>query len=352
MDFAADLRHRVARGVEGRELFYSEHDLRCFLGGLSMTRLLLLQGISGTGKTSLPLAFAKAIGAGVAVVEVQAGWRDRQDLIGYYNAFHRHYYATNFLQALYKAGTPAYRDRPFLIILDEMNLSRPEQFFADFLSALEQPEGTRRLTLMSDPIKPAPKLLTEGRHLPIPPNVWFVGTANHDESTAEFADKTYDRAHVMEMPRNTSDAWFKVQDRLERAPISYRKLDELFKSLAVSYGQKAVEASQWLQSASFTTTLQTQFRLGWGNRLEAQMSRYIPTVLGAGGSLGEAMDHLLATKILRKLRDRHDVHLEGLEQLSTELHTEWEALDATSTPTRCRELLDREIQAKRGEVIV
>ena len=347
--FASDLRHRVARGVEGRELFYSERDLRCFLGGLSMTRLLLLQGISGTGKTSLPLAFAKAIGAGVAVVEVQAGWRDRQDLIGYYNAFHRHYYATNFLQALYKAGTPAYRDRPFLIILDEMNLSRPEQFFADFLSALEQPQAARRLTLMSDPITPAPRLLVEGRHLPIPPNVWFVGTANHDESTAEFADKTYDRAHVMEMPRNTGAARFKIDDKNERPPISYQALDELFKRLAHSYEEQVVGANAWLSQADFTTTLQTQFRLGWGNRLEAQMRRYIPAVLGAGGTIGEAMDHLLATKLLRKLRDRHDVHLAGLEQIKDELLNEWESLDVESLPESCIELLDHEIQAKRGE---
>jgi len=67
-----------------------------------MTRFILLQGISGTGKTSLGLALAHAVGAGVEVVEVQAGWRDRQDLIGYYNAFHRHYYATyhNYLVEL------------------------------------------------------------------------------------------------------------------------------------------------------------------------------------------------------------------------------------------------------------
>ena len=99
-DFAADLRHRIATGVDGRTLYYSDRDVRSFLGGLAMTRLMLLQGISGTGKTSLPLAFASAVGAGIEVVEVQAGWRDRQDLVGYYNAFHRHYYATNFLQAL------------------------------------------------------------------------------------------------------------------------------------------------------------------------------------------------------------------------------------------------------------
>src|SRR5579883_2848704 len=178
-EFAEDLRHRIATGVKDRTLYYTQRDIRSFLGGLATTRLLLLQGISGTGKTSLPLAFVTAVDAGVEIVEVQAGWRDRQDLVGYYNAFHRHYYATNFLQALYKAGTPQFRDRLFVVILDEINLSRPEQFFADFLSALEQPLEKRRLTLLNDPLTNAPRLMVDGRHLPIPPNVWFIGTANH-----------------------------------------------------------------------------------------------------------------------------------------------------------------------------
>ena len=195
---------------------------------------MLLQGISGTGKTSLPLAFASAVGGGIEIIEVQAGWRDRQDLVGYYNAFHRHYYATNFLQALYKAGTPAYRDRLFLMVLDEINLSRPEQFFADFLSALEQPVGERRLTLVNDPVSQAPRLMMEGRHLPIPPNVWFIGTANHDESTAEFADKTYDRAHVMEMPRKTEAAHFDVERRVKRNALSFTELEEAFNQAAQS----------------------------------------------------------------------------------------------------------------------
>jgi predicted kinase len=71
-----------------------------------MSRLHLLQGISGTGKTSLPIAFASAIGAGCKAIEVQAGWRDRQDLIGHYNAFEKKFYESEFLLALYRAGCP------------------------------------------------------------------------------------------------------------------------------------------------------------------------------------------------------------------------------------------------------
>ena len=351
-DFAADLRNRIATGVSGRTLYYADRDVRAFLGGLAMTRLLLLQGISGTGKTSLPMAFASAVGGGIEIVEVQAGWRDRQDLVGYYNAFHRHYYATNFLQALYRAGSPAYRDRLFMMVLDEVNLSRPEQFFADFLSALEQPIDARRLTLVNDPVSNAPRLMVDGRHLPIPPNVWFVGTANHDESTAEFADKTYDRAHVMEMPRKTEDAHFEVQPHGRRNPISYERLEAAFANAADSQAPAVKKATLWLRKAAFAKTLEQRFRVGWGNRLENQLASYLPVVVEAGGSVGEAMDHLLETKVLRKLKDRHDVRAAALEEFSEQLMTAWDKLDKKNPPERCIALLDNEISAKKGEELV
>lgn len=348
-DFAIDLRHRIAHGVEGRTLYYAERDVRAFLGGLAMTRLVLLQGISGTGKTSLPLAFRSAVGGDIEIVEVQAGWRDRQDLVGYYNAFHRHYYATNFLQALYRAGTPAFRDRVFLMVLDEINLSRPEQFFADFLSALEQPTDQRRLTLLNDPVTSAPTLMVDGRHLPIPPNVWFIGTANHDESTAELADKTYDRAHVMEMPRKTEAAHFTVEPKGQRTPISYRQLENAFAAAASNRKTAVDAATTWLRKAPFAEDLQQRFRVGWGNRLEHQLARYLPVVVDSGGTVGEAMDHLLVTKVLRKLKDRHDVRASALEELREKLTRAWGQLDGASAPERCVALLNGEIAAKNGE---
>lgn len=351
-DFAVDLRHRIAKGVDGRTLYYAERDVRAFLGGLAMTRLMLLQGISGTGKTSLPKAFVTAVDGGIEIVEVQAGWRDRQDLVGYYNAFHRHYYATNFLQALYRAGTPAYKDRLFLMVLDEINLSRPEQFFADFLSALEQEPAARRLTLVNDPLTQAPRLMVEGRHLPIPPNVWFVGTANHDESTTEFADKTYDRAHVMEMPRKTEAAQFEVVDRGHRQPVSYEALQACFTKAMADRAKDVGAATTWLRKAPFANDLAERFRVGWGNRLEQQLGTYLPVVVEAGGSVGEAMDHLLVTKVFRKLKDRHDVRATGLEDLRKQLKSAWVDLDKANPPERCLALIDHEIAAKKGEEMV
>ena len=184
--FAEDLRYRIAISPlqKGKWLYYSEQDIRAFLGGIAMSKLHILQGISGTGKTSLPIAFARALGRrgreNYKLVEVQAGWRDRQDLIGYYNSFEGKFYETEFLTALYEARCPEFRTQIYIIILDEMNLSRPEQYFADFLSKLEQyaPE----LILNTHLERPSPHFFNKKDTLIIPPNVWLFGTANQDKT--------------------------------------------------------------------------------------------------------------------------------------------------------------------------
>jgi len=343
-----DLRARLPHAVEGRVLHYSDRDVRSFLGGMAMTPLLLLQGISGTGKTSLPKAVANALGGDHAVIEVQAGWRDRQDLLGYYNNFHRHYYASNFLQALYRAGTEVCRDRVTLIILDEINLSRVEQFFADFLSAIEQPEAERRVTLMTDPVTPAPALLVEGRHFRIPPNVWFVGTANHDETTTSFADKTYDRAHVMELPRHRGASSVAPPKPSVRPRVSCEALRRLFVEAHQTHSADAKKARSWFdEEKGIGPLLQAEFHLAWGNRLERDIERYVPAVCAAGGTVGEAVDHLLTTKLLRKLRDRHDVDPRGLERLRDHLKGSW--VEKQSTPDGALELVQRELRARAGD---
>ena len=342
-DFAHYVRHRMAWDPKTeKELHYSAEDVRSFLGGLAMSRLHLLQGISGTGKTSLPLAFARAIGAGSALVEVQAGWRDRQDLIGHFNTFERRFYESEFLQALYRAKTPQYRDTPFIVILDEMNLSHPEQYFADLLSALEQDPHRRRLVLMTAAVDPAPKLLIEGgTKLPLPPNVWFVGTANHDETTKDFADKTYDRAHVMELPRNRKA--FTREEFQPQQPVSMAALQQAFDGARETHGREAGQAYSFLEQR-LGGILGRRFRVGWGNRLERQMGFFVPVVVAAGGSVGEATDHILATKLLRKIRDRHDNRPEDIIALRDHVQTEWKKLDRDAGPVRSVELLNQELR--------
>jgi hypothetical protein len=320
------LRHRIADdSVTGKSLFYSKRDLRCFVGGLAMSRMHLLQGISGTGKTSLPVAFARAIGAGCKIIEIQAGWRDRQDLVGHYNAFERKFYESEFLLALYRAGCPRFRSMPYIIVLDEMNLSHPEQYFAEFLSKLEQDQHLQRLELTTEAVEPAPNLFEQGRLLPLPPNVWFVGTANHDETTKDFAPKTYDRAHVMELPRHPGA--FDVIPWRDQDPLSMAALTNAFDSARRRFGDSVGEAYAFLDR-HLGDTLQKRFGVGWGNRLERQLKNYVPVIRASGGRLGEALDHIIATKLIRNIRNRHDNRPEHIKELLDEVTRGLELIDA------------------------
>lgn len=225
-----------------------------------------------------------------------------------------------------------------------MNLSRPEQYFADFLSKLEQ--DSPELRLNTDLERLSPKLFKNKDTLIVPPNVWFIGTANQDETTLEFADKTYDRAHIMELERKHES--FDIPNRpLARQSISYRMLTDAFKEAQRQHRQKAAEAFQFLNE-TLSELLETKFKIGWGNRLERQIAHYIPVVIAAGGSLTEATDSILATKILRKIRDRHDTQPKDLTDLKDTIETYWSELDA-GAPDKSLRILKTELhRLERG----
>lgn len=315
--FATELQHRIAVAERGTKLYYGVDDIRALLGGLAMSQLHVFQGISGTGKTSLAKAFAKAMGGFCTDIAVQAGWRDRDDLLGHYNAFEKRFYEKDCLQALYKAQTEAWKDCCNVILLDEMNLSRPEQYFAEFLSALEKNNPDERLiTLSEHVVAQAPSLLIEQRKILVPKNVWFIGTANHDETTSELADKTYDRAHVMTLPRQEQS--FKTT-RMERVRYSYESLQDRFDAAENAHAKEVTELLAQLKRDPLTPLLEEQFRLGWGNRFERQAKRFIPVMMACGASKQDALDHLLSTRVMRagKVTGRYDITLETLNALET-----------------------------------
>ena len=339
-DFVEELQHRIADALS-EPLFYSLPDLRSFIGGLAMGRLILLQGISGTGKTSLPVAFAQATGTQAAEIKVQAGWRDPQDLMGHYNTFEKKFHETEFLKALYRAGTPRWRDTIQVVLLDEMNLSHPEQYFSDLLSTLELPADDQRLELMTHAVTAAPALLDEEGKLRIPPNVWFVGTANHDETTMDFADKTYDRSHVMEIPVRPKR--FEVQKPSPRRTISFDALQKAFNE-AVHRRHASAETALGYLDSEVRDRLARDFQIGWGPRFIWQMHRYVPVVVAAGGTVGEATDHVLAMRLLRKLENRHDNRPERVGDLKRQIRESWPALDEKTEPTKSIDLLNSELR--------
>jgi hypothetical protein len=344
-DLVYEVRHRMATDST-TPFYYSESDVRLFLAGLASSRLHLLQGISGTGKTSLPREFFKALNSGESgsaqIIEVQAGWRDKDDLFGFYNAFEKRFAESEFTKALYRALLPANADRPMVVVLDEMNLAHPEQYFGTMLSVLENAVSEDGyIDMLTSEIPGLPEHL-EGSRLPLARNVWFVGTANHDETTVAFADKTYDRAHVQELPSRHQG--FPARGQGVADPISFQSLEAAFTAAARDRRDDVDRVRTFLNGSLYD--LFAPFGVGWGNRLERQLERFVPVVLEANGSITEAVDHLVATKLVRKLEDRFGVRPEDLDELADNIETLWD-LD-TEPPTKTAERIRKEANRLRG----
>ena len=118
-------------------LYYDTKLIRYFVASFGSNRLIILQGISGTGKTSLARAFGKFVCNDSIITPVQPSWRDRTELFGYFNEFTKRFNETELLRAMYEAS---YNDNVYVIVLDEMNIARVEYYFAEMLSILEMPD--------------------------------------------------------------------------------------------------------------------------------------------------------------------------------------------------------------------
>src|SRR5574344_2304944 len=203
-------------------LYYQIDTVREVFAGMATSKLIILEGISGTGKTSLPYALGKFFKNDAFICSVQPSFKDRSELLGYYNEFTRKFNETEFLRALY---TATYREDVNFIVLDEMNLARIEYYFAEFLSIMEMPDKSEWLVdLVPDSWPKDPKHVINGKIL-VPQNVWFIGTANKDDSTFTITDKVYDRAVTVEL--NSKANYFDAP-YTEAVDMSYEYLDSLY----------------------------------------------------------------------------------------------------------------------------
>ena len=272
-------------------LFYEPKVIRLFFAGMASTKLILLQGISGTGKTSLPYAIGKFIENDTTIVSVQPSWRDRTELFGYFNEFSKKFNETDVLRRIYEAS---YVDDINVIILDELNIARIEYYFAEMLSIMEMPDPNEwKIELVPSSWTNDPKNLTDGKLL-IPQNTWYVGTANNDDSTFAVSDKVYDRALTINI--DTKGVPFEAPDT-PPSRVSYSYLNSLYQKAMHEYPveQKYLDMIEELDNYVIK-----KFRVAFGNRIMKQLKMFVPVYVACGGTVVEGIDHILATKVFRK----------------------------------------------------
>lgn len=273
------------------KLYYTEETIRLFFSGLATSKVMILEGISGTGKTSLPYAMGKFFNNGTSIISVQPSWRDRAELIGYFNEFTKKFNETDFLASLYEVSL---REDPNFIVLDEMNLARIEYYFADFLSIMEMPDVAEwKIDLIASPRDDDPKNVVYGKFL-VPQNVWFIGTANNDDSTFTITDKVYDRAVTLEL--NNKADYFDAP-LTESYNCSYSYLDSLFER---AHNEYKISDSTFALIKELDAFIREKFKISFGNRIMKQLKLFTPVYMACGGTELGGVDFIVTSKILRK----------------------------------------------------
>lgn len=328
---------------------FASYQIRALLAAIRSSRLVILRGFSGLGKTSLPILFARAIGAQCEVIPVQPSWRSKIDLLGFYNHFEQRFLPTQFTEALLKAQLPAFRDRLFFIVLDEMNLARIEYYFSDFNVKLEDPNNPAVELFEQASVtggfhdKKFGQYIRNGNEMLIPPNVMFIGTINDDETTFAISDKIYDRSQVIDFFEAAKKT---MQGELPAVPqvghsLSFESYQSIGRASRVD-GLNFSKIDDFLNDIN--QALRDMFYLSLSYRPRRQIRDFIQAYTLGGGDESEALDLQIISKVIPKIRYSHRADFdEQLTEFGDKLEKSWPFIDKTPSKTKERlELLRKQ----------
>lgn len=287
---------------------FSEEIIQAFIAAMRSTRFMILKGLSGTGKTSLPKIVAHALGGVCETIAVQPNWKSKTDLIGFYNHFNDRFMATQFTEELFKAQLPENRDRFYFIVLDEMNLARVEYYFSDFNSKLELEQSKQVIELfdtMGRTTGTLAEYIVDGNKLRIPPNVFFIGTINEDDSTYTLSDKIYDRAQVLDFQAALSHKVGNMEAVDSEASVRFSDFQ------AQNMALQKQDVSAMMQPINeVMKVLSEDLFLEIGNRPRRHMRTFLQTYAQNNWPKVHARDLQIVSKIVPKIMPSYDEEFE------------------------------------------
>jgi 5-methylcytosine-specific restriction enzyme B len=192
-------------------LIFSDQIVNRFVASLCTKPFVICSGLSGSGKTKLAQSFVQWIASDKSqyeIIPVGSDWTNREPLLGYPNALNKHEYVTpenGVLDLMIRAKNNLENEsevtKPYFLILDEMNLSHVERYFADFLSAMESSESIplHKIIFDNEDVGKIPM------NIALPKNFFIIGTVNIDETTYMFSPKVLDRANTIEFRLKEED---------------------------------------------------------------------------------------------------------------------------------------------------
>ncbi|MBI4997371.1 MAG: DUF3578 domain-containing protein [Rhodocyclales bacterium] len=287
-------------------------------------RFLILTGLSGSGKTKLAHAFAAWIAESDAqyrVVAVGADWTTNENLLGYQDALRPEIYRkpnNGALDLMLRARDDA--TRPYFLILDEMNLSHVERYFADMLSAIESGEPIALHSATEDLPGGDGDALHVPPRLALPKNLFIVGTVNVDETTYMFSPKVLDRANVIEF-RATEDqigAFMDDPQPVRMAELAHKGagFGSAFVAAASGAAPQLAELPTTIHPNGSQCAADLKARLvevfkalepigaEFGFRTAFEISRFVgfhATLTGPGWKFSDALDAQVYQKLMPKL---------------------------------------------------
>lgn len=300
--------NRIIQAAEQGNYEFLSEMIYGFIAAMRSTRFIILKGLSGTGKTSLPKIVAHALGGICETIAVQPNWKSKTDLIGFYNHFNDRFMATQFTEELFKAQLPENRDKFYFIVLDEMNLARVEYYFSDFNSKLELEQSKQIVELFDTIGRTSGDLsdyIIDGNKLRIPPNVYFIGTINEDESTYTLSDKIYDRAQVLDFQAALSNKVGNME-KIESMPSvsfsQFKQQDEQIQTTDVARMMRPID--------DILKVLSDKLYLEIGNRPRRHMRTFLQTYVANNWNINDAIDLQIVSKIVPKIMPSYDEEFE------------------------------------------
>ncbi|PFQ44842.1 restriction endonuclease [Bacillus cereus] len=306
----------VSSYIQSKGFFYEKKDLINFFLSLKTKPFVILSGISGTGKTKIVQWFAESLGATeengqFTLIPVRPDWSDSSDLLGYVN-LQGEFQERPLIKVLEFAG--ANPNRPYFVVLDEMNLARVEYYFSDFLSVIESRKW-KDGKIVTSPV--LPESITN-KHVIIPSNVYIIGTVNMDETTHPLSKKVLDRANTIEFNTVNLDYFNFLMDVEEKEAetasnrsleTEYLHLKECFKEnedLVRNISNILIEINKILESVGAQV----------GYRIRDEICFYMAyNEQGKLLSFDEALDYQIYQKILPRLAGSDGRTEEVLKQL-------------------------------------
>jgi hypothetical protein len=287
-------------------LIFSPQLIQRFIASLCTKPFVICSGLSGSGKTKLAQAFAQWITSDESqyvIVPVGADWTNREPLLGYPNALNKEEYVSpenGVLDLMIRAKENIENieepTKPHFLILDEMNLSHVERYFADFLSTMESGDTIPLHKILPEPTK---DLNTIPQTLKLPQNLFIIGTVNIDETTYMFSPKVLDRANTIEFRLTEKDlADFIASDiklDMESLKAQGANMSDGFMAMALKETDKNLKPTEADLKLFFSELKKSGAEFGY--RTASEMGRLMHMLK----ELGESGDNLIDIAIMQKL---------------------------------------------------